>query len=161
MSSQPKKDFGRAAVRSTPICSRLTAEMMVARCENKADFEEMREAFEAEYHPVHPTEALYLDNMIAAAWRLRRCRRIEEGLYALRLNELEDRAQGDLDEHGRRDLLLHNDASGTVEKLLRCGAALKRNFDRARKGLLQLRSERARQQACATAPRPNGAKWVQ
>ena len=84
---------GPAAVRHSTSTHRLTAEMMVLRIETKADFEEMRQAFEDKYRPVGPTEEFYLDIMLAASWRMRRARKIEAGLYALRSQALEEQCE--------------------------------------------------------------------
>ena len=141
---------GPAAVRHSTITHRLTAEMMVLRIENKADFEEMRQAFEDEYRPVGPTEEFYLDIMLAAGWRMRRARKIEAGLYALRLQALEEQSLTGFSDTTRRDQLIHHDATGTVAELLRYQAKLKRDFNRSRGRLLELQAEWAQSQSNLT-----------
>ena len=78
-STGPKTDAGRATVRLNALRHGLAAESVVIETEDKAQFEESRAAFEAEHQPCGPTENLLLDQIVVAAWRLRRTRAMSAG----------------------------------------------------------------------------------
>ena len=88
--------------------------------------------------------------MLAAGWRMRRARKIEAGLYALRLQALEEQSLTGFSDTTRRDQLIHHDATGTVAELLRYQAKLKRDFNRSRGRLLELQAEWAQSQSNLT-----------
>jgi len=71
-STGPQTPEGRAAVHSNALRHGLTAQTAVLANENREHFDEMLEAFQAEYHPARPTEDLLVHQMIMAAWRLAR-----------------------------------------------------------------------------------------
>jgi hypothetical protein len=81
---------GRAAVRSNFLRHGLTAQTAVLANENREHFDEMLEAFQAEYRPAGPTENLLVHQMVMAAWRLPRMRGIETGLFNLGISDLHD-----------------------------------------------------------------------
>ena len=94
MASHPKIDWtvavgsasataeGRAAVRKLPPYNSI-ADITLLRTENRAEFNEMRKALEAEYRPSGFMDMEYFETMLSAKWRLRRVQKAEASMPIL------------------------------------------------------------------------------
>ena len=89
-STGPRTPEGRAAVRLNALTHGLTASDIVLSSEDDAPFEELLEATLAEFDPQTPTEQTLVEQLVCAAWRLRRVRGLEQGIFENRLCETSD-----------------------------------------------------------------------
>src|SRR4030088_1256475 len=87
-STGPKTPEGRAAVRLNGVTHGLTAETIVLKGENEADFTNLLGSLEAEHDPGPPTEEALVVQLAMATWRLRRLYHQEAGFYACQLQSL-------------------------------------------------------------------------
>ncbi|MGI8988118.1 MAG: hypothetical protein ACR2I2_00880 [Bryobacteraceae bacterium] len=78
---------GRAALRHNAVTQGLTAEGLLLDPEDEDAFNQLSEAFQDEYQPRTPTEHTLLEQLVCAAWRLRRVRAIEQGIFDDRLSQ--------------------------------------------------------------------------
>jgi hypothetical protein len=123
----------------------LTAQTAVLANENREHFDEMLEAFQAEYHPAGPTENLLVHQMVTAAWRLARMRGIETGLFNLGLSDLQDELETNytgIEENDRQAFVFRNDAAAprSIENLFRYESRIERSFYRALHELQRIRA---------------------
>ncbi|HUJ24145.1 MAG TPA: hypothetical protein VLX58_21565 [Bryobacteraceae bacterium] len=136
LSTGPQTPEGCDAVRFNALRHGLTAQTAVLHNENQEDFRQLLEAFQSEYQPAGPTENLLVEQMAMAAWRLRRLRAIETGLFNLRMFEskpgLRDRYPNmpDLD---HRAVAFLDDTRGAraIENLFRYETRIERSFYKA------------------------------
>jgi len=167
-STGPNTPEGRDAVRFNALRHGLRAKQAVLENENEQEFQEMLEAFEAEHQPIGPTEILLVQQMVMAAWRLRRLRAVETGLFNIRMVDLSERPRNtyaSLPETERQAsaFLEDNRGCGAIEKLSRYETRIERSFYRALHELQRLRKERgaglqpASPQARTSAPLSTGA----
>jgi hypothetical protein len=141
-STGPKTPEGRAAVRLNGVKHGLTAETLVLKGENQADFTDLLNSYEAEHAPTTPTEEALVVQLAMATWRLRRLYHQEAGFYTYQVKSLEDIGKDlKLDEPGQMAR-----AAGWGENTLalfnRLEGRLERTFYRALHELKHLRKER-------------------
>src|SRR5437879_8187552 len=146
-STGPNTPEGRDAVRFNALRHGLRAKHAVLENENEQEFQEMLAAFEAEHQPTGPTENLLVQQMVMAAWRLKRLRAIETGLFTLRMYDLSKQTQSvyaQLPEIERQAsaFLEDNRGCGAIEKLSRYETRIERSFYRALHELQRLRKDR-------------------
>lgn len=140
LSTGPRTPEGRATVGLNALRHGLTAQTAVLPNESPEEFQELLDAFLAEYQPAGPTETLLVEQMAMAAWRLRRMRALETGLFGLRMSQLpRDENAAALDPSSRA---FAYDASGSraIEGLSRYETRIERSFYRALHELERLRS---------------------
>jgi len=143
-STGPNTPEGRDAVRFNALRHGLTAKHAVLENENEQEFQEMLEAFEAEHQPIGPTENLLVQQIVMAAWRLKRLRAVETGLFNIRMVDLDKQTRGasaQLSETERQAsaFLEDNRGCGALEKLSRYETRIERSFYRALHELQRLR----------------------
>jgi hypothetical protein len=139
-STGPRTPEGRAAVGLNALRHGLTAQTTVLPNESPEEFQELLDAFLAEYQPAGPTETLLVEQMAMASWRLRRMRALETGLFALRMSQLpRDENAATLHPSSRAYAY---DASGSraIESLSRYETRIERSFYRALHELERLRA---------------------
>ena len=140
LSTGPRTPEGRAAVGLNALRHGLTAQTAVLPNESPEEFQQLLDAFLAEYQPAGPTETLLVEQMAMAAWRLRRMRALETGLFSLRMSQLpRDENAATLDPSSRA---FAYDASGSraIESLSRYETRIERSFYRALHEFDRLRS---------------------
>jgi len=140
LSTGPRTPEGRAAVGLNALRHGLTAQTAVLPNESPEEFQELLDSFLAEYQPAGPTETLLVEQMVMAAWRLRRMRALETGLFDLRMSQLpRDENAAALDPSSRA---FAYDASGSraIESLSRYETRIERSFYRALHELERLRA---------------------
>jgi hypothetical protein len=139
-STGPRTPEGRAVVGLNALRHGLSAQITVLPNENPEEFQELLDAFLAEYQPAGPTETLLVEQMAMASWRLRRMRALETGLFSIRMSQLSrDEKSPDLDPRSRA---FAYDASGSrsIESLSRYETRIERSFYRALHELDRLRA---------------------
>jgi hypothetical protein len=135
-STGPKPPQGKAVASRNALKHGLTAQDAVISDEERPHFEEALAAFQAEHQPVGPTQALLLEQIVTAAWRLRRLRGMETRLFDLRMQDLAkyiERERPELDSHGRHAYVFLSDARGVnaLTTLSRYETRTERAFYRA------------------------------
>ncbi len=137
LSTGPRTPEGRAAISQNALRHGLASKTAVLPTENPEEFRELRDSFFDEHQPSGPTETLLVEQMAMAAWRLRRLRALETGLFNVRISQLRD--ESPLDPRARA---LANDMSGSrsIEGLSRYETRIERSFYRALHQLEHLRS---------------------
>jgi hypothetical protein len=80
-STGPRTPEGRARAALNSLKHGLNSEIVVVPSEVPADFAEFRQALQDEFQPADPDQALLFEHMVAAAWRLRRIRRLETDMF--------------------------------------------------------------------------------
>ena len=105
--------------------------------EDPEDFRQLAAELRRDLAPQTPTEHLLVDSIISAAWRLRRARTLEAGLYYANLPAGPDR-----DATLESALALRNDnrTGSSLESMSRHEARLERTFYRALHNLNRLRN---------------------
>ena len=104
-STGPKTPEGKNAVRLNAAKHGLLAKEALLPGEDEAAFLELGELLRAELRPEGELEALLVDRVVAAYWRLRRLGRVEAGVFAWELyGELTERAREDASTHERTAL---------------------------------------------------------
>jgi len=137
-STGPRTPEGRAAVSLNALRHGLTAQTAVLPNENPEEFQELLDAFLAEYQPAGPTEALLVQQMAMASWRLRRLRALETGLFNVRMSQLPD-DDSPLDPRARA-FAYDTSGSRSIETLSRYETRIERSFYRALHELERLRA---------------------
>ncbi len=148
-STGPKTPEGRAAVRVNALKHGLAAKDLVIdpQTEKNAEFNHFLQSFLDRYRPHDPLETLLVNEVVAAAWRLRRLHRTETGFWKLRLTDLKEEIDSKYQEIGNRERLafvLRDDSLGpnSLTILSRYEAKIERAFYRALHELLRVQTER-------------------
>ena len=137
-STGPRTPEGRAAVSLNALRHGLSAETSVLPGEDPGEFQQLLDAFFDEHQPAGPTETLLVEQMAICAWRLRRMRSLETGLFNVRMSQL-PRDENDLDPCSRA-FLYDTSGSRSMEALSRYETRIERAFYRALHELHRLRT---------------------
>ena len=135
------------ANRRNALTHGLTAADIVLTSEDDAPFEELLQAFLNEYDPQTPTEHTLLEQLVCAAWRLRRVRSLEQGIFNNRLSETTEYMDETYEEASPSLRLGHiflKDASGpeALTALSRFEGRIERSYYRALRELQRIRDLR-------------------
>jgi hypothetical protein len=142
-STGPTTAAGKARSKMNALKHGLTAKSVIVAGENRDDFTEFAEVFMKELQPQTPIEHEMALEIIMAAWRRRRCYRIESKLFA---QEAFDDGL-DIDENGPGDAglaFLRLGSNGVITNLLRYEGAQRIIFYRAMKVLEQIRKRKSK-----------------
>jgi hypothetical protein len=137
-STGPRTPEGRAAVGLNALRHGLSAQTSVLPGENPDEFQELLDAFLAEHQPAGPTETLLVEQIAICAWRPRRIRALETGLFNVRMSQL-PRDENALDPCSRA-FLYDTSGSRSIEALSRYETRIERAFYRALHELHRLRA---------------------
>ena len=111
-STGPKTPEGKAAVRLNAAKHGLLSKETLLPGEDEAALEELAERLRAELRPAGELEALLVERIVAAHWRLSRLGRVEAGVFAYELHEeLAERSRWEASEH-RVDALVERLTGG-------------------------------------------------
>ncbi len=115
-STGPKTPEGKATVSLNATRHGLLSKEILLPVEDEDAFVELAERLRQELRPVGELEALLVDRIVAAQWRLRHLGRVETGVLAYELyGELKERARQEANNHEDTDIdRLLRDTSGTV-----------------------------------------------
>jgi hypothetical protein len=153
-STGPRTPEGRAAVRLNGVKHGLTAETIVLKGENQADFTNLLDSFEAEHAPTTPTEEALVVQLALATWRLRRLYHQESGLYKFKMKDTADFRGGRHQEPAESMGLVADWNNNTLDLFNRQEGRLERTFYRALHEIQRLRKEREANlgSVCQTTP---------
>lgn len=145
-SKGPVTPAGKARSSQNALRHGLTSKAVVLTNESDEDFAQFREIFYQRYRPVCDAECLFLEDMIAAAWRLRRIVRIESAAFDIALDKTIEVAEKDY-KNPDNDVRLafafdHMVRQGTFPQLQRYASRLRLEFARAHKAFLELQATR-------------------
>ena len=142
-STGPRTSEGKAHSAANGLKHGLTATQIVLPSEDAAEFDELAQAFRAEHDPQTPTELILLDQLIAAAWRLRRARSLETGFYERQIRPLNHyNPEKDPAEHVTQIYLSDIGPKSMIDSLARYESRMERSFYRALAELRKLRASR-------------------
>jgi hypothetical protein len=155
-STGPKTPEGRARAAQNSVKHGLNSERVLIPGEIPADFGELRQALLDEFQPATPDQALLFEHMVAAAWRLRRIRRIETAMFDALLThheeDMEERYEGvALDKSQFQNALLFRDCSTDFLRLSQYESRIYHQYRRSRADLLAIQAAAAKAQAEAEA----------
>jgi hypothetical protein len=142
----PVTKAGKARSSLNAMRTGMFARTLVLPTENAERFKQLFTQLHAEYQPVNLVERHYVETMAAARWRQTRIWSLEKSLIAHRLQE--DHSLGDHLDNATRTVLVQQReivSSGALEVLQRSEMRLDRQYNRARKALLEAREARRRQ----------------
>jgi len=142
-SAEGKKKSSRNALRHG--CT--AGHTILLACEDRGDFNRMRKGYDAMYKPVTMEEGNLVDEMFAAAWRLRRATTIETALIDLEVINEEPKVKEKFDTFDGGILLASAfrslaDESRSLALILRYEARLRRIHKQYYDMLLQVRQGR-------------------
>ena len=104
-STGPRTPEGKASVRLNAVKHGLLSTDVLLPGEDQNALKELDERLRAELQPVGELENLFLEQILAAVWRLRRLRRVETGIFAWELyGELAERARQEARAHEKTGL---------------------------------------------------------
>ena len=115
-STGPKTPQGKAAVRLNATKHGLLSKEALLPGEDEVAFLELAERLRAELRPAGELEALLVERIVAAHWRLGRLAKVEADVFAYELHgELAERARREADDHeSTENERLSRAMSGTV-----------------------------------------------
>jgi len=147
-STGPKTPEGKRKVAANALRHGLTAATATLPGEDESHFDQFCDELRAEHQPHGPTEEILFQQLAHAAWRLRRCRSLETGLFEMRLADLDGFMHGkynNLKPHTRYACVFHQDTadSNVLNNLSRYEARAERAFYRALHELQRLQATRA------------------
>ncbi|MGH9630452.1 MAG: hypothetical protein ACRD7E_19240, partial [Bryobacteraceae bacterium] len=108
LSTGPRTDAGREAVRMNALRHGLRAQTIVLPYEDVEDFHELRNNFVRDYAPADATELSLVDQLAQALWRLHRMRRVETGMLDNQLRTMKRTLKVD-DSPGGKQEDINND----------------------------------------------------
>ena len=149
-STGPRTPEGKARSSLNAVKHGLTAAQILIPSESADDFESHAASFRDRFAPIDSVESFLVDQMIVAAWRLRRTRFLESKIYAQRAFEV-DRHQKEREEE-LTDAADHivtgyrRECSGTnsLENISRQETRIERAFYRAMHELNRLRNPKGK-----------------
>ncbi|MEO7652209.1 MAG: hypothetical protein ABIZ80_17230 [Bryobacteraceae bacterium] len=147
-STGPATPEGRAAVRYNALRHGLTAHDAALSIEEESEFQETLDAFIEEHDPRTPLESVLVQQIVTAAWRLRRARVIETGFIEMSLLDLEEEIQDEVEHPNaqvRLGYVVSRDSRGpdTLGSLSYREARIERSFYRALNELERAQARRA------------------
>jgi hypothetical protein len=147
-STGPRTPEGRDAVRLNGLRHGLRAETAVLPIEDAAEFDNLKQQLEVELKPIGAQETILFEDIVLAAWRLRRARTYETAVTA----RLYRGANNDF------GAMLQEDAEGkkVLDYVARIEGRHRRTYHQATKELRQLQAMRppAQTVAAQSQPRP-------
>jgi hypothetical protein len=151
-STGPRTPEGRDAVRLNGLRHGLRAETAVLPIEDPAEFDQLQQQLKAELQPIGAQETLLFEDIVLAAWRLRRARAYDTAVTArlLAANIVEP------DPVKRLGAMLHEDAEGkkVLDYVARIEGRYRRTYHQAIKELRQLQATRPAPPQPEAAPEP-------
>jgi hypothetical protein len=136
LSTGPRTEEGKARSAQNARKHGLTAKELVIAPEQREEFEELLADFQAEIRPQGPIQQTLFDELVAAAWNLRRVRSMEANLCAGASSYME--------------LLANDDLQVKLDRLARHKTRIERTFHRSLRELKALQTNAA---LAATLPR--------
>jgi chemotaxis protein histidine kinase CheA len=155
-STGPRTPDGRARAAQNSLKHGLNSDRVLVPDELYSEFEEFRQALLEEFQPATPDQALLFEHMAAAAWRLRRIRRIETDMFDALLTQKSESLRYnyekvDLDHVDLRNALLFRDCSEDFLRLSHYESRIYHQYRRNRADLIAAKAAAAKAQSEAAA----------
>lgn len=131
LSTGPRTEEGKARSAQNARRHGLTAKELVIAPEQREEFEELLGDFEAEIRPQGPIQETLFDELVAAAWNLRRIRGMEAALYA------------SAGAATYSEVLANDDLQAKLDRLARHKTRIERTFHRSLRELKDLQTNAA------------------
>jgi hypothetical protein len=128
LSTGPRSEEGKARSSQNARKHGLTAKELVVASEQRVEFEELLAEFEAEIRPQGPIQQTLFDELVGAAWNLRRIRSLEAELYA------------SAGAASYSELLANDDLQAKLDRLARHKTRIERTFHRSLRELKALQT---------------------
>jgi hypothetical protein len=144
-STGPRTLSGKAIASMNAVKHGLTSRKPLIPGENEADFAQFTAAWASELRPAGPQQELLAEQIIMAAWQLRRVPQLEAGLLTKYMNQ-----------DGGHPFAMAPEAYQQLSRLDRHQAALQRTFDRARRELEELQSADSAEEEAEVQNEPTG-----
>ena len=144
LSTGPRTVAGKAVASRNALRHGLLAGQVVLPDESAAEFDEFRDRVIADRSPVGEVEAILVERIMFAAWRLRRVARIEAAAVRAQMDLSFGDAENERSEDRAYWAMVRDSNSGNLlEKLRRYEVALERSFLSALHELERLQAGRA------------------
>lgn len=144
LSTGPRTVAGKAASSRNALRHGLLAAQVILPDENAAAFDEFRDRVIADRSPVGEVEAILVERIMFAEWRLRRVARIEAAAARAQMDPAFGAAENERPEDRLYWAMVRDSNSGNLlEKLRRYEVALERSFLSALHELERLQAGRA------------------
>ena len=139
---------GKARSRQNPWRHGLTAEKILIRGEDAAEFDALSAEMRKEYQPASGLEVVLVDRLIVYEWRMRRVPYLEASLINDSLDEIEQRRITTIGgERPHKTLAsMTNNAIDVLERLARYQASLRNGFDKTLQQLWFVQERRRNQE---------------
>jgi hypothetical protein len=129
LSTGPRTDDGKARSSQNARKHGLTAAQLVIAAEDREEFEELLAQFQTDIQPQGALQQMLFDQLVAAAWNLRRIRRMEAELTASAQSYL--------------DILDNPELTAKLDRLARHQTRFERSFHRSLRELKSLQTDAA------------------
>ncbi len=129
LSTGPRTDDGKARSSQNARKHGLTATQLVIAAEDREEFEELLAQFQTDIQPQGALQQMLFDQLVAAAWNLRRIRRMEAELTASAQSYL--------------DILDNPELTAKLDRLARHQTRFERSFHRSLRELKSLQTDAA------------------
>jgi hypothetical protein len=159
-STGPKTEAGKDACRFNAVQHGFTAQRFVVDHEDESEFDAFRDDFFAEHAPATATETFLVEQMVAAAWRIRRIRNVEAAFWDLKMADCKREVKSEYSKVQDSDYLayaiqgeFYRDSA--INNLARYEARLERAFYKALHELERLRVGQTPRSAAGPQTRPS------
>lgn len=162
-STGPKTDAGKASSKFNSLKHGMTAATAVLPYEDPHAYVELREALISHYAPANPIEAMLVETVANAYWRLLRVRRVETATITLGIRGLEKRHDVNLESEFAGDgaiAVLLNQDKDTLRNVERHQARIERCYFQAIEALRKAQKDRLREERLTTAQPAKGNGFV-
>ena len=129
LSTGPRTVEGKARSSQNARTHGLTAAQLVVAAEDREEFDDLHAQLQADIRPQGALQQILFDQMVAAAWNLRRIRRMETELTASAQTYL--------------DILDNPDLTAKLDRLARHQTRIERTFHRSLRELKSLQTDAA------------------
>ena len=140
-STGPKTEAGKAISCRNALKHGVHTRHLILPFEDEKEYRRLARTLRQELDPLNLTEALIVENIISAAWRLHRSRTLEASLYYVNPN-LRENSPGPDEDLLEAAQAFRNDcqSSGSIDAISRHESRLERAFYRALRNLYLLRA---------------------
>jgi hypothetical protein len=146
-STGPRTPEGKARSSRNSLKHGLSAKQVLLPTENQHDFRRHAGALHRHFAPSDPIEAMLVDQIVVAAWRLRRARLVESRHLIQRVVTLNEQQDGYENLDDQLALAYRHDTTGsnTIARIARHEALIQRELYRALRELNRLQTLRRTQ----------------